>query len=65
MEPRAEIVDVDVVDNETGEIYFKDILLAAAHIMIARHRWRVVLDIIEDTDPANPGCNEIRRTRSR
>jgi len=34
--------NVDVIDNETGEIYREGVLLAAAHIFIARENGKIV-----------------------
>jgi hypothetical protein len=34
--------NVDVIDNETGEIYREGVLLAAAHIFIAKENGKIV-----------------------
>ena len=38
---------VDVVDIETGQIYFEDMLLANAHIWAASNGWKVVGDEVD------------------
>ncbi len=35
-------LNVDVIDNETGEIYREGVLLAAAHIFIAKEMGKIV-----------------------
>ena len=37
-------LNVDVIDNETGEIYREGVLLANAHIFIAREKGVIVSD---------------------
>ena len=34
--------NVDVIDNETGEIYRESVLLANAHIFIAKEKGKIV-----------------------
>ena len=43
--------NVDIVDHATGEIYAESLLLAAAHIKIAREGWKHV----ETTSEEIPG----------
>jgi len=38
---------VDVIDNDTGEIYREDVLLANAHIYIAKKNGKVIKDEVE------------------
>ena len=40
-------LNVDVIDNDTGEIYREGVLLASAHIYIAKKNGKVVKDEIE------------------
>ena len=42
--------NVDVIDNETGEIYREGVLLAAAHIFIAKENGKIVQDEVEIID---------------
>ena len=42
--------NVDVIDNETGEIYREGVLLANAHIFIAKENGKIVLDEVEIID---------------
>jgi len=37
-------LNVDVIDNETGEIYREGVLLASAHIFIAKENGNIVRD---------------------
>ena len=39
-------LNVDVIDNETGEIYREGVLLAAAHIFIAKEMGKIVREDI-------------------
>jgi len=43
-------LNVDVIDNETGEIYREGVLLASAHIFIAQEKGHIVKDEIEMID---------------
>ena len=43
-------LNVDVIDNETGEIYREGVLLANAHIFIAKENGKIVLDEVEIID---------------
>ena len=55
--------NVDVIDNETGEIYREGVLLAAAHIFIARENGKIFkeeVDIIELDDIDGGGQMEVR-----
>ena len=49
--------NVDVIDNETGEIYREGVLLAAAHIFIAREHGKIVREDthIEELDDIDGG----------
>jgi hypothetical protein len=40
-------LNVDVIDNDTGEIYREGVLLASAHIYIAKKNGKVILDEVE------------------
>ena len=40
--------NVDIVNNETGEVYSEGLLLAAAHIKIAKMGWKFVSDSTEE-----------------
>ena len=40
--------NVDIVDHATGEVYAESLLLAAAHIKIAREGWKHVETTSED-----------------
>ena len=42
--------NVDVIDNETGEIYREGVLLANAHIFIAKENGKIVQDEVEIID---------------
>ena len=42
--------NVDVIDNETGEIYREGVLLAAAHIFIAREHGKIVREDIHTVE---------------
>ena len=42
--------NVDVIDNETGEIYREGVLLAAAHIYIAKNSGKIVKDEVDVID---------------
>ncbi len=39
--------NVDVIDNETGEIYRESVLLANAHIFIAKEKGKIVREEVE------------------
>ena len=43
-------LNVDVIDNETGEIYREGVLLANAHIFIAKENGKIVQDEVEIID---------------
>ena len=49
--------NVDVIDNETGEIYREGVLLANAHIFIARENGKIVREDnhIEEMDDIDGG----------
>jgi len=52
-----------VVDNETGEIYREGVLLASAHLFIAREKGNIVrdeVDIIDLDDIDGGGQMEVR-----
>ena len=56
-------LNVDVIDNETGEIYREGVLLANAHIFIAKEMGKIVrdeVDIIDLDDIDGGGQMEIR-----
>ena len=56
-------LNVDVIDNETGEIYREGVVLAAAHIFIAREGGKIALDevnVIQLDDIDGGGEMEIR-----
>ena len=56
-------LNVDVIDNETGEIYREGVLLANAHIFIAKEKGDIVrdeVDIIELDDIDGGGRMEVR-----
>jgi hypothetical protein len=40
-------LNVDVIDNETGEIYREGVLLASAHIFIAQEKGKIVRDEVD------------------
>ena len=40
-------LNVDVIDNDTGEIYREGVLLASAHIYIAKKNGKVIKDEVE------------------
>ncbi len=42
--------NVDVIDNETGEIYREGVLLAAAHIFIAREDGKIAREDIHTVE---------------
>ena len=55
--------NVDVIDNETGEIYLEYALLAAAHIFIAKENGKIFkneVDIIDLDDIDGGGQMEVR-----
>ena len=55
--------NVDVIDNETGEIYREGVLLANAHIFIAKEKGKIVrdeVDIIDLDDIDGGGQMEVR-----
>ena len=43
-------LNVDVIDNETGEIYQEGVLLAAAHLYIAKQNGKIVREDIHTVD---------------
>ncbi len=43
-------LNVDVIDNETGEIYREGVLLANAHIFIAKEMGKIVRDEVDIID---------------
>ena len=56
-------LNVDVIDNETGEIYREGVLLANAHIYIAENGGKIVgdgVDIIDLDDIDGGGQMEVR-----
>ena len=55
--------NVDVIDNDTGEIYREGVLLAVAHLFIAKESGNIVLDevdIIDLEDIDGGGQMEVR-----
>ena len=55
--------NVDVIDNETGEIYREGVLLANAHIFIAKEKGKIIrdeVDIIDLDDIDGGGQMEVR-----
>tara|TARA_A100000164_G_scaffold352087_1_gene357420 strand:+ start:169 stop:477 length:309 start_codon:yes stop_codon:yes gene_type:complete len=56
-------LNVDVIDNETGEIYREGVMLINAHIFIAKEAGKIVLDevdIIDLDDIDGGGQMEVR-----
>jgi hypothetical protein len=56
-------LNVDVIDNETGEVYREGVLLANAHIFIANENGKIVrdeVDIIDLDDIDGGGQMEVR-----
>ena len=56
-------MNVDVIDNETGEIYREGVLLADAHIFIAQEKGQIFkdeIDIIDLDDIDGGGQMEVR-----
>ena len=56
-------LNVDVIDNETGEIYREGVLLADAHIFISREKGKIIrdeVDIIDLDDIDGGGQMEVR-----
>ena len=43
-------LNVDVIDNETGEIYREGVLLAVAHLFIAKEKGKIVRDEVDIID---------------
>ena len=43
-------LNVDVIDNETGEIYREGVLLAAAHLYIAKEMGKIVREDIHTVE---------------
>ena len=43
-------LNVDVIDNETGEIYREGVLLADAHIFISRENGKIAAQLEETID---------------
>ena len=42
--------NVDVIDNDTGEIYREGVLLANAHIFISREKGKIIRDEVDIID---------------
>ena len=56
-------LNVDVIDNETGEIYREGVMLINAHIFIAREKGKIIrdeVDIIDLDDIDGGGQMEVR-----
>jgi len=56
-------LNVDVIDNETGEIYREGVVLAAAHIFIVKENGKIFKDevnIIDIDDIDGGGQMELR-----
>ena len=56
-------LNVDVIDNETGEIYCEGVLLAVAHLFIAKEKGKIIrdeVDIIDLDDIDGGGQMEVR-----
>ena len=56
-------LNVDVIDNETGEIYREGVMLINAHLFIAREAGKIVrdeVDIIDLDDIDGGGQIEVR-----
>ena len=56
-------LNVDVIDNETGEIYREGVMLINAHIFIAKEAGKIVqdeVDIIDLDDIDGGGQMEVR-----
>ena len=56
-------LNVDVIDNETGEIYREGVLLANAHIFIASENGKIVrddIDVFDIDDIDGGGQMEVR-----
>ena len=56
-------LNVDVIDNETGEIYREGVLLASAHIFIAKENGKIIrdeVDIIDLDDIDGGGQMEVK-----
>mgnify|MGYP003678712837 CR=1 FL=1 len=43
-------LNVDVIDNETGEIYREGVLLAVAHLFIAKEKGNIIRDEVDNID---------------
>ncbi len=43
-------LNVDVIDNETGEIYREGVLLAVAHLFIAKEKGKIIRDEVDNID---------------
>ena len=55
-------LNVDVIDNETGEIYREGVLLANAHIFISKEKGKIVredIHIVEMDDIDGGGQMEV------
>jgi len=55
--------NVDVIDNETGEIYREGVLLVAAHFFIARENGKIVRDevnVVQLDDIDGGGSMQVR-----
>ena len=56
-------LNVDVIDNETGEIYREGVMLINAHLLIAKEAGKIVrdeVDIIDLDDIDGGGQIEVR-----
>jgi hypothetical protein len=56
-------LNVDVIDNETGEIYREGVLLAVAHLFIAKEKGQIFkdeIDIVDLDDIDGGGQMEVR-----
>jgi hypothetical protein len=56
-------LNVDVIDNETGEVYHEGVMLANAHIFIAREKGKIFkdeIDVIDLDDVDGGGQMEVR-----
>jgi hypothetical protein len=49
---------VDIVDEETGEIYIEDMLTASAYIWAAKNGWKITKDEVEEVEAMydEPAC---------
>jgi hypothetical protein len=56
-------LNVDVIDNETGEIYREGVLLAVAHLFIAKEKGKIIqaeVEVIDMMDIDGGGQMEVR-----